>query len=63
MPALRRRVINDALNPGHFAWHAATRYIWGEPCYAGFCHRQTLYRLKYQLFYTRNLIHTCSAGF
>jgi len=55
-PALRGRVINDASNPGHFTWHIATRYNWGEPWYAGFRQSQTLYRLKNQLFYTRNLI-------
>ena len=55
-PALRGKVINDASNPGHFNWHIATRYNWGEPWYAGFRQSQTLYRLKNQLFYTRNLI-------
>jgi hypothetical protein len=55
-PELRGRIINDASNPGHFNWHIATRYNWGEPCYAGFRQSQTLYRLKNQLFYTRNLI-------
>jgi hypothetical protein len=55
-PTLRGRVINDASNPGHFNWHIATRYNWGEPWYAGFRQSQTLYRLKNQLFYTRNLI-------
>lgn len=55
-PALRGHVINDASNPGHFNWHIATRYNWGEPWYAGFRQSQTLYRLKNQLFYTRNLI-------
>ena len=55
-PELRGRVINDASNPGHFTWHIATRYNWGEPWYAGFRQSQTLYRLKNQLFYTRNLI-------
>ncbi len=49
-------MINDASNPGHFNWHIATRYNWGEPWYAGFRQSQTLYRLKNQLFYTRNLI-------
>jgi hypothetical protein len=49
-------VINDASNPHHFTWHIATRYNWGEPWYAGFRQSQTLYRLKNQLFYTRNLI-------
>ncbi len=55
-PTLRGRVINDASNPHHFTWHIATRYNWGEPWYAGFRQSQTLYRLKNQLFYTRNLI-------
>lgn len=55
-PELRGGVINDASNPGHFNWHIATRYNWGEPWYAGFRQSQTLYRLKNQLFYTRNLI-------
>lgn len=55
-PALRGRVVNDASNPGHFNWHIATRYNWGEPWYAGFRQSQTLYRLRNQLFYTRNLI-------
>ncbi len=55
-PHLRGRIINDASNPAHFTWHIATRYNWGEPWYAGFRQSQTLYRLKNQLFYTRNLI-------
>jgi len=55
-PELRGRIINDASNPHHFTWHVATRYNWGEPWYAGFRQSQTLYRLKNQLFYTRNLI-------
>jgi hypothetical protein len=55
-PQLRGKVINDASNPGHFNWHIATRYNWGEPWYAGFRQSQTLYRLKNQLFCTRNLI-------
>ena len=55
-PELRGRMINDASNPAHFTWHIATRYNWGEPWYAGFRQSQTLYRLKNQLFYTRNLI-------
>jgi hypothetical protein len=55
-PALCGRVINDASLPTHFTWHIATRYNWGEPWYAGFRQSQTLYRLKNQLFYTRNLI-------
>ena len=55
-PGMRGHVINDASNPHHFTWHIATRYNWGEPWYAGFRQSQTLYRLKNQLFYTRNLI-------
>ena len=55
-PELHGHVINDASNPHHFTWHIATRYNWGEPWYAGFRQSQTLYRLKNQLFYTRNLI-------
>lgn len=55
-PALRGHVINDASNPAHFNWHIASRYNWGEPWYAGFRQSQTLYRLKNQLFYTRNLL-------
>jgi hypothetical protein len=55
-PALRGHMINDASNPHHFTWHIASRYNWGEPWYAGFRQSQTLYRLKNQLFYTRNLI-------
>jgi len=55
-PALRGHVINDASNPGHFTWHIATRYNWGEPWYAGFRQSQTLYRLKNQLFFMRNLL-------
>jgi len=55
-PAQRGRFINDASNPDHFTWHIATRYNWGEPWYAGFRESQTIYRLKNQLFYTRNLI-------
>lgn len=55
-PELRGHMINDASMPKHFTWHIATRYNWGEPWYAGFRQSQTLYRLKNQLFYTRNLI-------
>ena len=55
-PELRGHMINDASNPAHFTWHIATRYNWGEPWYAGFRQSHTLYRLKNQLFYTRNLI-------
>lgn len=55
-PELRGKMINDASNPGHFTWHIATRYNWGEPWYAGFRQSQTIYRLKNQLFYTRNLL-------
>ena len=55
-PQLRGRVINDASMPKHFTWHIATRYNWGEPWYAGFRQSQTLYRLKNQLFFRRNLI-------
>jgi hypothetical protein len=55
-PALRGRVINDASEPGHFTWHVATRYNWGEPWYNSFRKSQTLERLKNQFFYTRNLI-------
>lgn len=55
-PELRGRVINDASMPKHFTWHIATRYNWGEPWYAGFRQSQTLMRLKYQLFFTRNMI-------
>jgi len=55
-PDLRGRIINDASNPHHFTWHIASRYNWGEPWYAGFRQSQTLYRMKNQLFYTRNLI-------
>ncbi len=55
-PAHRGRMINDASNPHHFTWHIAMRYNWGEPWYAGFRESQTIYRLKNQLFYTRNLI-------
>jgi hypothetical protein len=55
-PELRGRMINDASMPKHFTWHIATRYNWGEPWYAGFRQSQTLYRMKNQLFYTRNLI-------
>ena len=55
-PAQQGRFINDASNPHHFTWHIATRYNWGEPWYAGFRESQTIYRLRNQLFYTRNLI-------
>ena len=55
-PALRGHIINDASNPHHFTWHIATRYNWGEPWYAGFRQSQTLYRMKNQLFFTRNLL-------
>lgn len=55
-PALQGHIINDASNAHHFTWHIATRYNWGEPWYAGFRQSQTLYRLKNQLFFTRNLL-------
>lgn len=55
-PELQGRVINDASNPGHFTWHIYTRMNWGEPWYAGFRESQTLYRLKNQNYYSRNLM-------
>ncbi len=55
-PALRGHIINDASNAHHFTWHIATRYNWGEPWYAGFRQSQTMYRLKNQLFFARNLL-------
>ena len=55
-PGLRGSVINDASNPGHFNWHIYTRMNWGEPWYAGFRESQTLYRLKNQAYYSRNLM-------
>jgi len=55
-PTLQGHIINDASNPHHFTWHIASRYNWGEPWYAGFRQSQTLYRLKNQLFFTRNLL-------
>lgn len=53
---LRGRVINDASNPGHYFWHIYTRMNWGEPWYAGFRESQTLYRLKNQAYFQRNLM-------
>jgi hypothetical protein len=55
-PALRGRMINDASNAHPYTWHIATRYNWGEPWYAGFRQSQTLYRLKNQLYFMRNLM-------
>jgi hypothetical protein len=55
-PELRGHTINDASNPHHYTWHIATRYNWGEPWWGDFRKSQTLYRLKNQLFYTRNLL-------
>jgi hypothetical protein len=55
-PGLRGHILNDASNAHHFTWHIATRYNWGEPWYAGFRQSQTLYRLKNQLYFTRNLM-------
>jgi hypothetical protein len=55
-PEIRGCIINDASNPHHFTWHIASRYNWGEPWYAGFRQSQTLYRMKNQLFFTRNLL-------
>jgi hypothetical protein len=55
-PELRGHTINDASNPHHYTWHIATRYNWGEPWWGDFRQSQTLYRLKNQLFYTRNLL-------
>jgi hypothetical protein len=53
---MQGQVINDASNPGHFNWHIYTRMNWGEPWYAGFRESQTLYRLKNQYYYSRNLM-------
>ncbi|MEE3232768.1 MAG: hypothetical protein VX294_01260 [Candidatus Latescibacterota bacterium] len=55
-PRLQGRIVNDASNPGHFNWHIYTRMNWGEPWYAGFRESQTLYRLKNQYYYSRNLM-------
>jgi len=55
-PEMQGRIVNDASNPGHFTWHIYTRMNWGEPWYAGFRESQTLYRLKNQNYYTRNLM-------
>jgi hypothetical protein len=55
-PELQGQIINDASNPGHFNWHMYTRMNWGEPWYAGFRESQTLYRLKNQFYYSRNLM-------
>lgn len=55
-PGLQGAVINDASNPGHYNWHIYTRMNWGEPWYAGFRESQTLYRLKNQAYYSRNLM-------
>ncbi len=55
-PELRGEVINDASNPGAFNWHFNTRMNWGEPWYAGFRKSQTLYRLKNQHYFKRNLM-------
>ncbi len=55
-PQLKGEVINDASNPGAFNWHIYTRMNWGEPWYAGFRKSQTLYRLKNQHYFRRNLM-------
>jgi hypothetical protein len=55
-PEMQGHVINDASNPGHFNWHVYTRMNWGEPWYAGFRESQTQYRLKNQLYFSRNLM-------
>lgn len=55
-PAIKGEVINDASNPGAFNWHIYTRMNWGEPWYAGFRKSQTLYRLKNQRYFKRNLM-------
>jgi hypothetical protein len=55
-PELRGHTINDASNAHHYSWHIATRYNWGEPWWGDFRKSQTLYRLKNQLFYVRNLL-------
>ena len=55
-PALRGNIVNDASMAHHFTWHIASRYNWGEPWYAGFRQSQTLYRLKNQLIFARNLL-------
>ncbi|MDC0325724.1 hypothetical protein OAM01_03095, partial [bacterium] len=55
-PELKGTIINDASNPGHYNWHIYTRMNWGEPWYAGFRESQTLYRLKNQAYYSRNLM-------
>jgi len=49
-------VINDASRLLHYLWHIHTRMNWGEPWYAGFRESQTLYRLKNQNYYSRNLM-------
>jgi len=56
LPDLRGEVINDASNPGPYNWHINTRENWGEPWYAGFRKSQTLYRLKNQHYFRRNLM-------
>ncbi len=55
-PELRGQTINDASNAHHYTWHIATRYNWGEPWWGDFRQSQTLYRLKNQLFFTRNFL-------
>ena len=54
--SLKGKIFNDASNPGHFNWHINTRMNWGEPWYSGFRESQTLYRLKNQHYYSRNLM-------
>lgn len=54
--SIKGEVINDASNPGAFNWHIYTRMNWGEPWYAGFRKSQTLYRLKNQRYFKRNLM-------
>ena len=55
-PSIKGEVINDASNPGAFNWHIYTRMNWGEPWYAGFRKSQTLYRMKNQRYFKRNLM-------
>jgi hypothetical protein len=57
----KKKVINDASNPGHCFWCIYTRMNWGEPWHARFRESQTEYRLKNQDCFRRSVM-PCMLG-
>ena len=53
---IKSQLIIDASRTTHFFWHTYSRMNWGEPWYAGFRESQTIYRLKNQAYFERNLM-------